>query len=133
MELVVRVILNHREPELAGEIEQAQPAVRLESNCRGKLMVRSEEYRAHFVRPAHPFHLIHADTLLVQVDRDNLSSTVLEHADGRLVGQRLNEHDVARANQHTGSKTHTHLAATRYAHVVRSCHDTALCPEHVGD
>src|SRR3982074_2983874 len=111
MEFVVIVVLDHGEPELARQIEQTQPAVRWQSDGRGKLMVRSQKDRAHLVRPAHPLDLVHVDTLLVQVNGDDLRATFLEHADRSLVGKRLNQYDVPWTNQHAGSQAHPHLTS----------------------
>ncbi len=96
-------------------------------------MVGRQEDRAHTMRPTHPLNLVEIDTAMVQSDRQDLCAALLQHPYGRLIGQRLDDHGIARLQQHPDRKVHAHLTAAGDTDVTRIGHHSTLRSQHGRD
>src|SRR5579871_6690431 len=133
MKLVIVIILDDRETELTGQVEQPQAAIRLQRNRGWKLMVRSQEDRSDAVRATHPLHLLHIDALLVEAHQNDLRTAVLQNPDRLQISQGLDEHHIARPYEHPSREAYAHLTTARNADIVRGRHEPSLRSEHRRD
>jgi hypothetical protein len=133
MELVVVIVLDHREAELPREFEHAQPAFGAQRDGGRELVMRGEEDRADTVLAAGALNRLDIRAVLVEPDRDDVGAKIGEGGDRGFVGQRLDQHGIARLQQRSRGEVDAVLATPCDADIVGGDRQPALSPQHRRD